>query len=203
MNEEGETSMKSKIDWANVKLTKEQQKLAADNERLIGYVSYKLYHFQRNSEEYELCYGYAATGLCQAAKIYDPSRGTFAAIACRCIKFAINDALRKRDRYRAALQPISLDAPLCLDANDNLDLLAPAPDEIEPLEYKILCESVYQKVETFLTPMQKKAFRPWLHGEEETEIAREINTSYASVKNLIHFSKKRCIVCFNPDEIFS
>lgn len=186
----------------NFKLTKAQQKFVAENERLIGYVSYKRFRFQGNNEIYEFCYGYAAVGLCQAAKIYDPRHdGTFAGLACRCIYMAICQALRIWYKDRAK-QPLSLNQVVDEKGHEFGELI-PAPGEFEPLEYKILAESVYQKVESVLGDKDKEIFRLWLHGRAEIKIARAMGISYGSVKVRICRAKKQCRASFNYGEIFS
>ena len=84
-----------------------------------------------------------------------------------------------------------------------LGSIIPAPDEWNPLEYKVLVESVYQKVEPVLTAKEKEVFRPWLHGKSSDEIARAIGVSKAAVKNRTEKARKKCRALFNPEEIFT
>ncbi len=186
------------------KLTREQQKLVADNERIIGCVLHKFLHKFRTKECYEYYYGYAAIGLCQAARQFDKN-GTvsFFSFAFQDVKWAVYNANAKRKRD---LQPsISLNQIVgnCEDYDEELGSLIQAPDEFEPLEYKILVESVCQKVEPALTVEEKEALRLWLHGKNSTEISRAMNIGTSDAKMNIQRAKKKCKVCFSPDEIFS
>jgi len=188
----------------SMKLTEEQQRLVDENERLIGYVSCKLCHLRMNSELYEYCYGYAAIGLCKAAKVMNKlDYKTFAGLACKWILFEVRNAMNRFYRYREVYQPLSLDAPLCPGADDDFGSLISSPDKMELLEYKILAESVYQRVEPVLTPTLKKAFKPWLHGKQETEIAKALGVSRNVVKARIYLAKKQCRALFSPDEMFT
>lgn len=73
-----------------MKLTVEQQQLAADNHNLI-YSFLKKYHLP-----VEDWYDIAAIGLCKAAATYNRARGSFATHAYQCM---YNDAL-KNDHYQ-------------------------------------------------------------------------------------------------------
>lgn len=189
---------KKRIDWSKVKLTKEQQKLAADNEKLIGYVLCKGFHFY--GEMYEHCYGYGAIGLCKAATLYKPSpKGSFTGLACKWIQSTLHKAFDHKEDFKT----LSYDVPLCPDADATFESLLAAPDEFEALEYKILVESLCQKIEHLLQPMQKEAFQLWLNGMSESEIAKKIKCAPCSVTDLIHQSKEKCRACFNPTDIFS
>lgn len=189
---------KGKIDWSKVKLTKEQQKLAADNEKLIEYVLYR--GFRLKGEMAKDCYGYGALGLCKAATLYKPTpKGSFAGLACKWIRFALYKAVDHKEDFKI----LSYDAPLCSDANATFESLLAAPDEFEALEYRILVESLCQKIEHLLQPKQKEAFRLWLNGMSESEIAKKIKCAPCSVTDLIHQSKEKCRACFNPTDIFS
>ncbi|HCM24659.1 MAG TPA: hypothetical protein DHW78_10110 [Ruminococcaceae bacterium] len=200
--------MKPRLDWANVKLTKEQQKLVANYEKYIGFVCGKLYHMKKGEELEEYCYGMGALYLCHAAVLYTPACGVFSGYAWQYIKYGVLNARRKFFKHRDRCK-LSLDTPiLSEDGSDTFTSLIPAPDEIEPLEYRILTESVYQKVEPALIykgkgKKQAEVFRLWLHGMREPEIAKRMKISDAYVRELICYSKKICRTYFNADEIFS
>lgn len=64
------------------KLTEEQKKLVEDNYALVWYMIRKFC----KEGQYEEYHGYAAVGLCNAAKTYDSSNSaTFATYASKCI----------------------------------------------------------------------------------------------------------------------
>ena len=196
--------MRPARDWENVKLTKEQQKLVADYEHFISCVCFKLFRIKKDSELFEYCYDMGALYLCHAAVLYNPAGGEFSGYAWQYIKYGVLYAQRKFFTHRD--RTLSLDALIDADTDDSFTSLFPSPDEIEPLEYKILAESVYQKVEPALNYRGKKqaeVFRLWLHGMREPDIAKQMEISGNYVRQLICYSKKTCRACFNADEIFS
>lgn len=99
---------------------------------------------------------------------------------------------------------ISLNKKVCTDGNaPEFGDLIPAPDEWESLEYKVLVESVCQKVEPVLSANEKESFRLWLHGMSSDEIAKIIGASTIAVKNRTEKARKKCKALFNPDEMFA
>jgi RNA polymerase sigma factor (sigma-70 family) len=182
-------------------LTKEQQQLVADNEWMISYMYHKLFGYYR-STDYEDYYGYAAIGLCKAAKRYGENDRSFFSFAYHQIRSEMGHAY---ENINKDLQPlISLDNPLSDESGaDKLESIIQAPDEWEPLEYKILAESVYQKVEHVLTPSQREVFKPWLHKMELDEIAQEAGISYQSVILRIRQARDKCKTYYRPDELFT
>jgi RNA polymerase sigma factor (sigma-70 family) len=187
----------------DIKLTKEQQELVAKNEWMIGYTYHHLFKF-KNSEEYEYFYGYAAIGLCQAAQLYDNSKGrTFPSFAYDNIRWAILDARGKRNRNER-LKTVSLDVSDDEKDGDEFGSIIPDPnDYFEQLEYKILAESVLQRVEHVLTANEKKTFKSWLNGKSTREIAIEQGIKSQSVFSKIAKAREKCIAFFNPDEMFA
>ena len=178
------------------KLTKEQQKLVAENEYIIKYVFNKLHTIQN----YDDFYGNAAIGLCEAARNYDTNKGVpFFAFAVPYIKFKIFKEYNKRKENFA----LSLDQIVLEEGTKSLYSLVPAPDEWEAVEYKILVESVYQKVEHVLTDNEKVVFRRWLHGEQNSDIARSMRANRATISLRIVNARKKCRDLINPDEIFA
>jgi len=190
----------------NIKLTKEQQKLVADNEWLIGYVYHKVFSVFQSIEEYEYFYGRAAIGLCNAAIAYNEDRKrSFSSFAFTRIEWEmLMDYKKRKERKKRQSQEISLDQEIS-DTNDTElgSLIPDSEDEWEALEYKILVESVYQKVEPVLSDGQKKVFRPWLHGKEYNEIAKAAGISINAVKCRLRKTKVQCKALINPEELFT
>lgn len=180
------------------KLTKEQQEIVVENEYIISHVLNKL-HIQNNYADD--VYGAAAIGLCEAAKNYDENnRLPFYAVAFSYIKFKI---FKEYNHTKKALGgTLSLDQP-AVDGADGLESVIPAPDEWEALEYKILADSLYQKIEPVLTDKEKVVFRRWLHGENNSDIARSLGKTRAATSLSILNARKKCQVSFNTDELFT
>jgi RNA polymerase sigma factor (sigma-70 family) len=192
-----------------ITLTKAQQKLVADHEYIIGDAIRKFCPGNKG-KDYENLYGDAAIGLCKAAHYYNKNRGPFYQIAYSFVKWAICSAFRMDYTRSQVLDTLSLDQTFSKDPihqDDDirtLSSLIPAPDdEWEQLEYHILVESVYQKVESVLTDQEKRAFQLWLHGENNVEIARAMGASSWMTTRQIANARKKCRALFNPDEIFS
>ena len=189
-----------------IKLTLKQQQLVADNANVIAVV-YKKFFKYNTMLRYEEVYGDASIALCKAAKIYDEGNNynsTFFTFAFSYIKHVIFHIIEKKATvYR---HNISINKIIGQDdMGKNIELLdiIPAPDEWEQLKYKILADSVYQKVEPVLTANEREAFRPWLHGGEVFEIARATGINQNTLRTRIRNARIKCRDCFNPDEIFA
>ena len=87
-------------------LTQEQQKLAADNEKLIWFFLKK---YASGSDPKEL-YGVAAEGLIRAAATYDPARGKFSTHAMHHMRSAVgyNQRYAKRKK-RSGKEALNMD----------------------------------------------------------------------------------------------
>ena len=176
----------------SIQLTKAQQKLVVDNEKIINIVLHQHVLYQSTRDE---IYGDAAINLCKAAKIYDESNNRtkdFTKFAFYSVERSVIDSLRKEMVY--CRRVTSLNRPIYSynhksnDSGKELGLLIPSPDDdMESLEYRILIESVYQKVEPVLTNKEKDAFRLWLYGMHNNEIAETLKISIYAVKDRIKF----------------
>jgi DNA-directed RNA polymerase specialized sigma subunit len=194
-------------DQLNFKLTKEQQKLVIENANVIGAVFHKFVRKYNSTERYDEIYGDAAIGLCRAAKIFNETynnQGSFFSFAFDFVQWAVFNSNRKRNTYyhhNASLNAIIGND----DHGDDVELgeQIPAPDEWEQLEYKILAESAYQKVEPVLTIKEKEVFWPWLHGVAYPQIAKATGVKEHTVRTRMVTAKNKCRIFFNPEEIFS
>lgn len=191
------------------KLTKEQQKLVADNEKVIGAVFQRFVRkYHPAVESYEDLYGDAAINLCRAAKMFGEqhcSKDKFFVYAFVYVKWAMFNSYMKKERYLH--RTTSLNKIIGQDDHGTdveLGETIPSPDdEYERIEYRILAESAYQKVEPVLGKKEKEAFRLWLLGNENPEIARVLGVSQHTSLCRILRAKTKCRDSFNADEIFS
>ncbi|WP_164918963.1 MULTISPECIES: sigma-70 family RNA polymerase sigma factor [Acutalibacteraceae] len=191
-------------------LTNEQQQLVIENEKVIGaafkFVAHTFYTYKSHLK-YDDIYGDAAIGLCRAAKIYGANgdhSSSFFSFAFNFVESAILNSCRKAtaDSNRT----ISLNKIVCGDEDGNdaeLGSRIPAPDEWDPLEYKVLVESVCQKVEPVLSTKEKESFRLWLHGMSSDEIAKTIGVSTFAVRDRTAKARRKCRACFDPEEMFA
>lgn len=191
------------------KLTPKQQQLVVDNEKVIAIVYRKLIRMYSLTFplSYDDIYGDAAIALCKAAKIYDESKyntASFFSFAIRFVKFALNDFVEKRNTYYRH--------------NANLNIVEetveqiPAPDEWETLEYKILIESIYQKVESVLSAGEKDVFQLWLHGissksmckyAASNDITRSLNITKKAANLRLMRAKTKCRAMINSNDFFA
>lgn len=190
----------------DIKLTKEQQQLVIDNQIVIGAVFKNFVRTYKPMVIYDDFYGDAAIALCRAAKIYSENgdhTAAFFTFAYDFVNWAVFNSYRKTETYLN--RTTSLNNKIDHDGDVvELGSLIPAPDnDFEQLEYKVLVESVYQKVEPVLTAKEKEAFRFWLHGISRNEIAKSLGVTETAVMNRTKKARAKCRNCFNPDELFT
>lgn len=192
----------------NIKLTKEQRQLVADHEWMIGFVYHKMLKLYNSPEKYEYFYGDAAIGLCKAAKAYDKygRKVSFSTFAYSGVKWAIGVELKNTKRKYDSLKKsdlsfVSLNEQI--DEDREFESAIAAPDEWESLEYRILVESVFQKVEPVLTIQEKTEFKLWLYGMNYSEIAQATGVQVRTVNNRITNAQNKCRDCFKPEELFA
>lgn len=201
-------SMKNQaVNSKSFTLTPKQQQLVEENKRVIGLV-FRKYCKYNSMLRFEDIYGDAAIALCYAAKVFEEkykSEGSFFGFAYHCVKCTILQ-LKIRKQTNDSLIPTSLNVSIGQDDSGDPKELGeeiPAPDEWEQIEYRILLESIYQKVEPVLTVREKEVFRLWLHGEEYKEIANKLGISRGTAVHTRTMAKKKCCSMFNPDDFFA
>lgn len=188
-----------KMNWQDIRLTKEQQQYVADREWLISYMYNKKFRFLK--APYDFYYGYAAIGLCKAAIVYDENKGSFFALAYLRIKSEITHAYESE--RKDVWTRLSLNNLVSEDDDTEFGSIIPAPDEWEAIEYKVLVGSVYQKVEPALRDEEKEPFKLCLYGKTNKEISKILGIKYDTAKERTESAKKKCRDLFNPDEMFS
>ncbi len=100
-------------------LTPEQQRLAADNERLIWFF---LKRYASRSDPQEL-YGAAAEGLLRAAATYDPARGKFSTYAMHHMRSAVGYEQRYANRKMRSGKPVlHMDSVDVIDPSEELNV---------------------------------------------------------------------------------
>ncbi|MVB11629.1 helix-turn-helix protein [Caprobacter fermentans] len=185
------------------KLTKEQQKLVIDYEHVIYRVlkQYNLTPFR------ERLWDIGEIGLCEAAlrwNEHNQSKGiSFFTFAFKRIQSELNTEYKKEKK---CLYPtISLDQPIQNDDFADVfgSLVGDTDDEFERIEYNILVESVYQKVEPVLSSSEKVTLKHWLHGEKCNDIAKTLGVNFNTISANIANIKNKCKTFFDPKEMFS
>lgn len=189
----------------NIKLTKEQQQLIINNQQVIGTV-YRDYVRDTFNSNYDDYYGEAAVVLCEAAKSftrqYDEKRG-FYMYALTYLKYAIWKTQRKEYRYSSKITSLESHEDDFGDDHDFGSVIPDPNDDFEMLEYKILVESVCQKVGKVLLPKEKELFQLWLYGFQCDEIARKLGISLRTVSSRKAEIREKCRASLNPDEMFA
>ena len=209
MGNDDNCSMKNVAeDSQYIQLTPKQQQLVTENEHVI-HVVYLSMRWKYPTVSYEDIYGDAALELCKAATMYDKNnnnKASFSTVAFSFVKHKMLTYIRSKEIYNYHNGGISLNKPIGRNGyRDDMELgeIIPAPDEWNQLEYKILVESVCQKIAPVLTAKEKEAFRLWLYGMSNIEIAKSLNLTEKAATNRLIRSRKKCKACFNPDGIFS
>lgn len=185
------------------RLTKEQQQLVIDNEYII-YLVLKKYGLTRFQDD---MWDIGEIGLCKAARRWNEKSGvSFFSVAFNYIKWEFNTEGRKE--IKCLYPKMSLDQPIDNDNSDTVGdtfgSLIPDPDDVwEHLEYRILVESVCQKVAPVLSPREKVAFNYWLHGKKNVEIAKAMGTCQQTASDFVVLAKSKCRTFFNADEMFA
>lgn len=82
-------------------MTIEQQKLVEDNLKLVPWVIWK-WRFCRDPKYYEDAVSDGYVALCQAAELYDQSKGTFATYATKAIRRWLANKIRERNTQSRA-----------------------------------------------------------------------------------------------------
>jgi len=181
-------------DWQSMRLTKGQQKLVADNEIVIRVVFNKIARQYNLTEPYDNFYGDAAIYLCKAA-LYVDDMNRFFAYSYTFVKWALRGVLD--DKY--SQRTINVD-----EENEELEelssLIYVPDDKWEQVEYKILAESVYQRVEPVLTYAEKQVFQLYLYGKSIKDIAGMLGIKYGAAKKRAKMAKKKCRDLFNPED---
>ena len=175
------------------KLTKEQQNFVAENHNLI----YKfLNEMNLPDEKY---YDLAAIGLCQAAIVYDNSRGAFSTLAFKCMKSQICRYWQHKSRKYIIPDDkiISYDCEVCGDdLYDKVDFLDFIFNEISN-EYFDEYENIINKVaieemQNELNAKEKVILRMLYSGLERKEIAKELSCTVEGVRYCIGRIRKKC-----------
>src|SRR5437763_4935722 len=92
---------------------REVEQLVRQNERLVQLMvnRYPQRRFVGAMEREDLV-SWGLIGLVQAARLWDPERGTFATLACRAIEWAILQGVRREWKPEQAAVTLSLDGLL-------------------------------------------------------------------------------------------
>ena len=149
----------------SIKLTDDQQQLAADNRGLAFHIAGKFRNHGVDREDLE---SEALAALCRAAAFFDPSRGVkFSSYACRAIIFKLIRfiELERREQFP---QLENLDQFGSDEAEHELD----APEQVERIRRKL----------------PKRLWRIlWLRSGEELklkEVARRFGVSKERIRQL-------------------
>lgn len=154
------------------KLTPEQAKLVEDNHNLIYHVLLK-YHW-----DIDKYYGIAAIGLCNAAKMFDPTKGIkFSTYACIAIKNQVLYDKRKRQL------PIdfSLDERFYInDKGDNAskgDLIEDSTNLIDDVIFELALKETLGK----LDEKHRRTLELKMQGVDQTTIGEMEGITQGSV----------------------
>lgn len=167
-------------------LTVEQSALAEENERLI-YYALKRFGIT-DIDEY---YGFAAVGLCKAAKYWAPERGKFSTFAMVVMRNELH--LARRSQRKDVKPSVSID----YRDDDGACLQLAAPDSFETVESRMLRNYVVGVAKARLKPKDYETFESLLYGEKTEVFAHRIGQTYHSAATRRVKVRKKLRTVFN------
>jgi hypothetical protein len=163
------------------------------NQQVIGTVYRKCVRDTCIDYNYGDYFGDAAVALCEAAKKftrkYDEKRG-FYMYALTYLTYDIRKKYWREYRYQREKTSLESYEDDFGDDHDFGSVISDPNDDFEMLEYKILVESVCQKVGKVLLPKEKEFFQLWLYGFQCDEIARFLCFKRAGLPSIPRLKKK-------------
>lgn len=165
-------------------LTKQQQKLAESNHKLI----YKFAN-QRNLaiDEY---YDILAIGLCKAAKIYDENKGKFSTIAYKCMENEVKMSWINNTRKHI----VPKDIISSYDGNDYLLVNYVNTYSVHDI---VASNIILKNFLNMLTEKERIIIKLLILGLTQSEIARRINCTRQCVSHYIQKVRKKWVIYTN------
>ena len=166
----------------------EVQQRVREHQKLVDYmVNRYLKRYYVGSMERDDLISWGMIGLVQAARAWDPTRGTsFPTLACRAIERMIVRGVRREWRPDEARATVSLDASLADDASDEVrerfvDLL-PAEDDLEARILASETEVTVRRALDELEPEQRELLqRHYFEEEPVREIAQHLGVTRQAI----------------------
>lgn len=160
-------------------LTEEQERDATEEQLILSHLGLSIHiakRYARSVDELMDRVQDANTGLCQAARAYDPSRGRFSVCASLYMRAAIRNRLT--DRFGKPLRERSR----CDAQFETWDTAGheKAHTPFDSLDEAIHVDQVVRK----LTPKQREVLQARLEGDTLAEIATRRGTSHQAVREL-------------------
>lgn len=172
-------------------LTPEQQRLAADNERLI-HLAIRRYAPNEDADE---LYGHAAEGLLRAASTYDPARGRFSTHAMWCMRGEIvHRKLYAQQRKRSGMLTLYMDDnDTAFDSAGKYDTTqrgALKPKDRPHREFDETAADISRFLDT-LTPVQRQTVCLRMAGYTYADIAAMRSVKPQAAYQAAQFAAKR------------
>lgn len=181
-----------------MRLTPEQQALAAEN---IGLARMTAYKFQRTCAIYGIgwddAFSIACIGLMKATRTFDPTQATASTYLTRGCELAILIELRKLRRAASygALRTVSLQTPYMADrAGGEITyedtLTDDAPDVADVAIGRVVAPQILDVLTRNTTSAQKHILSLRAHGMGQRQIARTVGRSQAWVSRELTACRK-------------
>lgn len=160
-------------------MTDEQKKLITDNHQLI----YSFLHrYEYDPEEY---YDLAAIGLCNAARLYDESKGAFSTYAYKAMLNAINRELIFKSRTKRIPEHliISYDCETCNEEGEVIDFLSLIPSTTN-IEKEVLAKVTVESYMDELNDRDRLVLVLLEQGFNTIEISKIIGVSRTTIRKI-------------------
>jgi RNA polymerase sigma factor (sigma-70 family) len=171
-------------------LTKKQQELVELNHNLI----YKFAN--KNNLSVDEYYDVLAIGICNAASIFDDSKGAFSTLAFRCMENELNLYRRANNRMRIVPDKmiVSYDAHINTEDSDTkssfIDII---PDNNSTHETAI-DNVMLSKLVDVLTEKERTIVLLLMKGFTQSEIAKKFNCSSQNISIQVKVIRKK-VMC--------
>lgn len=123
--------------------------------------------------------------LFKAVHLFDPALSSFSTFARVCMRSAISDGLRKYNRIQ---EKSELETEVFTSRDED-------PEQL--LMEKLRLQEMLQKMETTLSPLERRVFALKLQGKSLSQIASATDKSTKSVENTLFRARKKLSSLFS------
>lgn len=168
-------------------LNLQQQNIVQQNHQLIYHALHKTVYRSSELDDY---YGYAAEGLCKAAKTYNSDKGAFSTYAVHLMQNEIRMEARREKRRTNDNNLWSLEQMECEDPVDERDCLSEIEemydfgwifDDDEKKRKKMIFTYIIRKIEHIVSQREREMLKMLIDGKTQTEIGQAFQITQSQV----------------------